>query len=217
MNSVICYIKWDAKKRLKQLKRPAALYLAVDILLLLLPLPACQYMRQHLSFLVSLLNLFLALAALGPWIFPARTMVTEYRQGYELLERMSGVSFYARTAARLFLNLPLTALLLAQGRLGERLMSKFATSSLSWYHLELSSPMPYILLDCALFIPICFYFLFLRFSRRWGMLLPIIASFFLLPALLFSMDARPSAVLFKAVLCAVLLWKARKWEERFSF
>lgn len=210
-------MKWDAKKRWEQFKRPAALYLAVDILLLLLPLPACRYMRQHLSFLVSLLNLFLALAALGPWVFPADAMVMEYRQGYDLLERMSGVGFCARTAARLFLNLPFTALLLAQGRLGERLMSKFATSSLSWYHLELSAPMPYILLDCAFFIPICFYFLFMRFSRRWGMLLLVIASLFLLPVLLFSMDARPSAILFKTVLCAALLWRAKDLERHFSF
>lgn len=214
MDKLWPYVKWEARKRLEQWKRPIALCLAVDLLLYLLPRSLCQQLAGQLPLFVSLLNLLLALAALIPWIFPARAMVMEYRLGAGLLERLSGAGFYARAAAKLMLNLPFTLLFLAQGRLGEALMRKFALAG-SWYALKLAAPLPYIMLDCALFIPIAFYFLFLRLGRRDSVLIPSIVSVFLFAPFFFREAPQPSSLVLKAAFCALLLWRARSLEARF--
>lgn len=154
---------WECQKRYYALRYPAAVYIAMVLIICALPQKLCRFLDEKVNFLVMLVNLVLGLTIMFSFgILPYSTMSAPYGKEEYQKEQLGDISIPVRLFARTLANLMQCALILAGANLGTWGMDKFADATHSYFVFSLTRTAWESLLVYGLLNPLVYLAVFLR-------------------------------------------------------
>ena len=166
LSDCVAAFVWEAKKARSRL---APAEIAVLVYLIVLAALPERYIGGNLPFLAGLFSAFLtAVMLIGSVLFPFLFMIFDYEDEWYELERVSDLPVSARLAAKTALCLLFCLGIYLMGWFGTFEMKKFATESVSWFHLNVDVRIPESLVIWGILHPLLLLWLFLYRLRLKG-------------------------------------------------
>lgn len=153
---------WESRKLFHKLYIPTGTYLAVLLLIALLPEAACDLLRAHAFWAIAFVNMGLVVILILGLLQPMVVLMTPYEDRLHPMERSGDLSESARLLARLLLSVSLMAAMILAGQLASALMEKFATESMRWFYLNVTPGFWKVLIIGGLVQPLTSLWVFLR-------------------------------------------------------
>ena len=210
-------IKWQIQMVFHELRTAAAFFLILNVLLLLLPLSACQIIDRTAGLVAVFISVSYAASLLWGLFYGMNYMLEKPDARQNELWRLAEPNPWLRIFSRLTAVTAIMAACFLNGQAGTILMQKFADANHSYFRMQMKDDIPGAFLQFAILLPLLYLFLMLFSGRRQndrGKALTLIAALIIGQIVIDTLKSIPLIAGIPAgiVLLVFLFWQSGKLE-----
>ena len=218
MKRLFVNVKWQTINRAYQFRYPIFYFIAINLLLTILPVSVCQYLDRNFMILVNIVNILYVFSILFLF-FSGISYVDEAgnEKHWEFI-RLAEPNPWLRLLARLLTNAIFFLLCFANAYIGSSLMGKFADETHSYFELTMNgNPLRGFFLFSVIF-PLLYHLINLLAHRgkMRSISIPALILLFFLTGIYQNISSRFPGWLVNLALAAVMaavFWRAGELEK----